>query len=170
MDARTEPLLRRVRSMPAAGVRLARGFTLVELMTVVSILAVMLGIIAPSFGPILAAQQAKALTYDLTGDLMLARNEALKRNVTVSVARGGSGWEQGWTVATLVTNQMLSRRNGVSQSVMMTGAPASIQFDPNGRVSLPLGNVRITISGGDNYRCVELDPSGRVRSHTGACS
>jgi len=170
MDARTEPLLRRVRSMPAAGVRSARGFTLVELMTVVSILAVMLGIIAPSFGPILAAQQAKALTYDLTGDLMLARNEALKRNVTVSVARGGSGWEQGWTVATLATNELLSRRNGVSQAVVMSGAPASIRFDPNGRVSLPLGTVRITISGGDNYRCVELDPSGRVRSHTGACS
>jgi len=153
-----------------AGARSARGFTLVELMTVVSILAVMLGIIAPSFGPILAAQQAKALTYDLTGDLMLARNEALKRNVTISVARGGAGWEQGWTVATLATNELLSRRNGVSQSVTMTGAPASIRFDPNGRVSLPLGNVRITISGGDNYRCVELDPSGRVRSHTGACS
>ena len=168
--ARTEPLLGRVRDGKAAGARSARGFTLVELMTVVSILAVMLGIIAPSFGPILAAQQAKALTYDLTGDLMLARNEALKRNVTVAVTRGGAGWEQGWSVAILATNEPLSRRNGVSQSVAMTGAPASIRFDPNGRVSLPLGNVRITISGGDNYRCVELDPSGRVRSHTGACS
>jgi Tfp pilus assembly protein FimT len=168
MDARTESLLRRVRSAPAAGA--ARGFTLVELMTVVSILAVMLGIIAPSFGPILAAQQAKALTYDLTGDLMLARNEALKRNVTVAITRSGSGWEQGWRVATVATNESLSRRNGVTQSVLMTGAPASILFDPNGRVSSPLGSVRITISGGDNYRCVELDPSGRVRSHTGACS
>lgn len=170
MSAPTEHLPRRARCARPGGARAARGFTLVELMTVVSILAVMLGVIAPSFGPILAAQQAKALTYDLTGDLMLARNEALKRNVTVSVARGGAGWEQGWTVATLATNEMLSRRNGVSQAVVMTGAPASIRFDPNGRVSLPLGTVRITISGGQSYRCVELDPSGRVRSHTGACS
>src|SRR3982751_2241306 len=145
-----------------------RGFTLVEMMTVVSILAVMLGIIAPSFSGFLASQQAKALTYDLTGDLMLARNEALKRNVSISIARGGSGWEQGWTVATVATNEPLSHRNAAAQSVTVSGAPASIQFDPNGRVSSPLGSVRITVGGGTNYRCVELDPSGRVRAQPGA--
>jgi type IV fimbrial biogenesis protein FimT len=148
----------------------ARGFTLVEMMTVVSFLAVMLGILAPSFSGFLASQQAKSLTYDLTSDLMLARNEALKRNVTVSITRGGSGWEQGWTVATVATAEQLSRRNAAAQSVTVSGAPASIRFDPNGRVSLPLGTVRITIGGGPSYRCVELDPSGRVRSQTGACA
>jgi len=150
--------------------RAARGFTLVEMMTVVSILAVMLGILAPSFSGFLASQQAKSLTYDLTGDLMLARNEALKRNVTVSISRSGSGWEQGWTVATVATAEQLSRRNAVAQAVSVTGAPASIRFDPNGRVSSPLGTVRITVGGGSNYRCVELDPSGRVRPLAGACT
>lgn len=150
--------------------RSARGFTLIELVTVVSILAVLVGIVAPSFSVFLAAQQAKSLTYDLTGDLMLARNEALKRNASVSVSRAGAGWEQGWTVATVATNQALSHRNPVVQSVTVTNAPGAITFDPNGRVSAPLGSVRMTISGGQNDRCVELDPSGRVRSHTGACT
>ena len=150
--------------------RFARGFTLIEMMTVLSILAVMLGIVAPSFSSFLASQQAKSLTYDLTGDLMLARNEALKRNVSVSISRGGSGWEQGWAVATVATAEQLSRRNAAAQSVTVTGAPASIRFDPNGRVSSPLGSVRITVGGGTNYRCVELDPSGRVRSLIGACT
>ena len=152
------------------GGRSARGFTLVEMMTVVSILAVMLGIIAPSFSSFLASQQAKALTYDLTSDLMLARNEALKRNVSVSITRAGSGWELGWTVATVATAEQLSQRNAAAQSVSISGAPASVTFDPNGRVSAPLGSVRITIGGGTNYRCLELDPSGRVRSSYGACS
>ena len=140
-------------------------------MIVVAILAVLIGIIAPSFSQFLAAQQAKSLTYDLTGDLLLARNEALKRNASISVSRVGAGWEQGWTVATVATNQSLSHRNPVVQSVTVSGAlvPAVITFDPNGRVSSPLGSVRMTISGGQNDRCVELDPSGRVRSHTGAC-
>jgi type IV fimbrial biogenesis protein FimT len=150
--------------------RAASGFTLIEMMTVVSILAVMLGILAPSFSSFLASQQAKSLTYDLTGDLMLARNEALKRNASVSISRGGSGWEQGWAVATVATAEQLSRRNAAAQSVTVTGAPASIRFDPNGRVSSPLGSVRITVGGGTNYRCVELDPSGRVRSLIGACT
>ena len=152
------------------GGRSVRGFTLVELMTVVSILAVMLGILAPSFSDILASQQAKGMTYDLTSDLMLARNEALKRNVSVSITRAGSGWELGWTVATVATAEQLSQRNAAAQSVSISGAPASVTFDPNGRVSAPLGSVRITIGGGTNYRCLELDPSGRVRSSYGACS
>ncbi|HEX4235894.1 MAG TPA: GspH/FimT family pseudopilin [Caldimonas sp.] len=146
------------------------GFTLVEMMTVVSILAVMLGVLAPSFTGFLASQQAKSLTYDLTGDFMLARNEALKRNVTISITRAGTGWEQGWRVATVATNEQLSLRNAAAQSVTVSGAPASVQFDPNGRVSSPLGSVRITIGGGTNYRCIELDPSGRVRAEVGACS
>ena len=147
-----------------------RGFTLVEMMTVVSILAVLLGIVAPSFSGFLASQQAKALTYDLTSDLMLARNEALKRNVSVSITRDGTGWEQGWTVATVATAEQLDHRNAAAQAVTISGAPASITFDPNGRVSAPLGAVRITIGGGPNFRCLQLDPSGRVRSSYGACS
>ncbi len=68
----------------------ARGFTMVELLTVMSILVIILGVMAPSFSEFLAAQQAKGLSYDLTGDLMLARNEALKRNASVTVSRGGA--------------------------------------------------------------------------------
>ena len=152
------------------GGRRVRGFTLVEMMTVVSILAVLLGIVAPSFSGFLASQQAKALTYDLTSDLMLARNEALKRNASVSITRDGTGWEQGWTVATVATAEQLDHRNAAAQAVTISGAPASITFDPNGRVSAPLGAVRITIGGGPNFRCLQLDPSGRVRSSYGACS
>src|ERR1043165_9162020 len=103
------------------GGRAVRGFTLVEMMTVVSILAVMLGILAPSFSGFLASQQAKALTYDLTSDLMLARNEALKRNVSVSITRDGSGWEQGWRVQTVATAEQLDHRNAAAQSVSISG-------------------------------------------------
>jgi type IV fimbrial biogenesis protein FimT len=170
MNAPLETPHRRAPIGSARSSRPARGFTLVEMMTVVSILAVMLGIVAPSFGSMLDAQQAKALTYDLASDLMLARNEALKRNVTVAISRDPAGWQHGWTVSTLATNETLSHRNQTSRSVLFSSAPASIRFDPNGRVSAPIGSVRIDISGGQSYRCVELDPSGRVRSHTGTCS
>ena len=54
---------------------------------------------------------------------MLARNEALKRNVSVSIARDGAGWEQGWTVATVATAEQLSRRNASAQAVTVSGAP-----------------------------------------------
>ena len=148
----------------------ARGFTMVELLTVVSILVVIVGIMAPSFGEFLAAQQAKGLSYDLTGDLMLARNEALKRNTSVTVSRGGAGWAQGWSVVSVSDGESLSTRNPAAQSVTITGAPATITFDFNGRVSSPTATVRITISSHTSSRCVQLDPSGRARAIHGACA
>lgn len=138
-------------------------------MTVVSILAVMLAAMAPSFISFLAGQQCKALSYDLLGDLMLARNEALKRNGSVSVASVGSGWAQGWTVAA-TGGEALGHRNAAAQSVTVSGAPALITFDANGRVSAPLASVRITVSGSSSSRCIALDPSGRARTSVGVCT
>src|ERR1043165_3532867 len=109
----------------------ARGFTMIELLTVISILVILVGVTAPSFTEFLAAQQAKGLSYDLTGDLMLARNEALKRNASVRVSRGGATWAQGWSVVSVSDGEALSTRNRAAQSVTITGAPATITFDFN---------------------------------------
>ncbi len=49
----------------------ARGFTMIELLTVVSVLAAIVGLAAPSFSEFLQAQQVKGLSYDL--DLNAAR-------------------------------------------------------------------------------------------------
>ena len=158
-----EPCALRLES-PSSSRANARGFTMVELLTVMSILVIILGVMAPSFSEFLAAQQAKGLSYDLTGDLMLARNEALKRNASVTVSRGGAGWAQGWSVVSVSDGESLSTRNPAAQSVTVTGAPATITFDFNGRVSSPAATVRITISSQSSSRCVQLDPSGRARA------
>ena len=145
---------------------------MVELLTVMSILVIILGVMAPSFGEFMAAQQAKGLSYDLTGDLMLARNEALKRNASVTISPAVAGWAQGWSVVSVSGGvpESLSTRNPAAQSVTITGAPATITFDFNGRVSSPAASVRITISSQSSSRCVQLDPSGRARAVHGACA
>jgi len=155
---------------PAGPCRRASGFTLIEMLVVVAILVVVLGVAVPSFVEFLSAQQAKGLSYDLITDLMLARNEALKRNASISIAPGGTGWDQGWSVATVATAETLSRRNPGAQAVTTSGAPPVITFDVNGRVIAPAAAVRVTISSHSSSRCVELDLSGRVRSLVGACT
>ena len=151
--------------------RTQRGFTLIELMVVVSILAIILTAAAPSFRAFLEGQQVKALAYDLTTDLLLARSEALKRNVNVAIARSGADWSGGWTTATAATNERISTRNASAHTVAISGAPAAITFDVNGRVSSPAAEVRITIgSGSAASRCVELGLSGRARSSLGECT
>jgi len=147
-----------------------RGFTLVELMVVVSVLIIVLGAVAPSFRAFLQAQQVKALAFDMTTDLLLARSEALKRNAGVVVARTGSGWNEGWTTAAVATSARISTRNAAALSVTVADAPESITFDIYGRVSSPSADVRITLTAGATSRCIELDLSGRARSTVGACT
>lgn len=150
----------------------SRGFTAIELLVVVSILAIFAAIAAPGLQSLVEGQRIKALAYDLTADLLLARSEALKRNSTVSISRSGSTWSTGWVMSTGGVN--LSTHNATSGSLILTGAPQAITFGANGRVTSPTDPVRISITsafaGANAQRCVELDLSGRARSNVGACS
>ncbi len=80
-----------------------RGFTLIEMMVVLAIMAIMATISAPSFSDYLANQRVRASTVDLLGTLTYARSEALKRNGTVFVRANGGDWSQGWVVTTSAT-------------------------------------------------------------------
>lgn len=151
-----------------------RGFTLFELMVVVSVLAIISAIAAPSFRSFLAGQRIKAASYDLTSALLLARNEALKRNGNVQVSRTGTSWNNGWQIKVVATDAVLGAQNALDASLAFTGAPASIVFNANGRVSSPTSAVRIQLSSSAGSssatRCVALALSGHARSSTGACS
>jgi type IV fimbrial biogenesis protein FimT len=153
-----------------------RGFTLIEMLTVVSVLAVVAAIAAPGMRSFAATQRVKSLAYDLTTDLLLARSEALKRGATVRLAPSGADWGSGWTVAAVAAAENIGTRSAVDGSLTFTNAPARIDFDANGRVAFPLNtDVRMSIGSsaapGDNSkRCIELDPSGRARSKVGACT
>lgn len=95
-----------LRRQRASARRHARGFTLVELMIVVTLLAVMLGIAAPSFRDFMAGQRVKTAAGEYSSTLVQARSEAIKRNASVTVTPAtlsASGWSQGWTVAVGVT-------------------------------------------------------------------
>jgi type IV fimbrial biogenesis protein FimT len=149
----------------------SRGFTLVELMTVVMLLAIVGAFAAPGLQAFVAGQRAKALAVELNADLLFARSEALKRNAAVTVAHRSTGWDAGWSVASGGV-ELLSRESAAA-AVLFESAPSSITFNVNGRVSSPAGAVRITVYSTANdqaKRCVELDLSGRARAKAGACA
>ena len=156
--------------------RAAPGFTLVELMTVMAVLGVLMAIGVPGLRTFAVGQQLKALAYDMTSDLLLARSEALKRNVSVNVTAIGTSWASGWTVS--AGNETISSRNTVVAALDFAAVPAVpsvITFDAYGRVAVPSSPVRMTISvpgqaGANSKRCIQLDLSGRARSTVGACA
>jgi len=84
-----------------------RGFTLIELMASVSVLAVLSVVGVPSFTQLMARQRIDAAMQRLETDLALARNTAISRRQPVIVCpRGEDGtcapgldWSGGWLVA-----------------------------------------------------------------------
>jgi prepilin-type N-terminal cleavage/methylation domain-containing protein len=63
-----------------------RGFTLVELLVVVAVIAVILTLAAPSFRGMIEMQRLRSVTAQLVTDLQFARNEAVQRNSLLRVS------------------------------------------------------------------------------------
>lgn len=86
----------------------ACGFTLIELMVGVAVLAIALGAGVPSMSEFIKNSRLAAHTNDLLASLHLARTEAIKRNARVTLCKSadaatcntaaGTGWQIGWMV------------------------------------------------------------------------
>lgn len=79
------------------------GFTIIELMIVVTIMGVIAAIAAPSLRTMIITNQVRAATSDLLNDLAVSRSEASKRSQRVVMCAStdmstcaGSAWGSGW--------------------------------------------------------------------------
>lgn len=83
-----------------------RGFTLVELVLVLAIGAILLSIALPGYAFLVSGSRLSAATNDLLSALHLARSEAIKRQVRVTLCKTdrppacnpNANWESGWLV------------------------------------------------------------------------
>jgi type IV fimbrial biogenesis protein FimT len=84
----------------------SNGFTLIELMVVLVIIAVILMIGVPSYTVLTQRIKLKSHANELVSSAYLARSEAIKRNASMllctstdgTTCTGGDDWEQGWIV------------------------------------------------------------------------
>jgi len=146
------------------------GFTLIELMITIAILAITVSLAAPAFRELLVAQRIRSVAYDMTSDLVLARSEAVKRGQAVTIAPDAGGWTAGWSVRVPASADLIASRSASGSGVSFTTSPGTITFDINGRLGTSGTVVRFQISdGGTRNRCISLDPSGRPKSSIAAC-
>ena len=156
-------------SLPPNALR-SRGFTLVELVTVVTIVGVLAAIVGPSMYDFMISQRLRNAAFELMADLTFARSEAVKRNSDVTINRSGT-WTGGWTI-TDSGGTTLRTHTAFPSTVSISATANSVVFSLNGRAS-PAIDFTIDDTGGKasiETRCIALDASGKPRSKTGSCS
>ena len=140
-----------------------RGFTLIELMIVIVLLAVLTILAGPSFRSFIVEQRARATLVDLRIALMTARSEALKRNRSVLVTPAAGGWNEGWRIANPDTAlpDLLEHTQSGRSDVAITLTGGSVGFAPSGRAAAPVLFTVVVGSGATSLtRCLKLDASG----------
>ena len=117
--------------------RRSAGFTLIELMVAVAILAVLAALAAPSFNEAILSNRLASYANTFVASAQLARGEAIKRNATVVMCRYADDgtscattgtWQQGWIVwrdadndATVDADEIIQKQQAISSDYHFAG-------------------------------------------------
>ena len=144
-----------------------RGFTLLELLIVMAIMAIVATLAAPSFTGVLERQRVRTVADTLRSSIDLARSEAVKRNTLITVSRIGDDWNKGWQV---MAGAEVVYTAPAQPSASITASHNSVQFSGNGRSNVAASFSVVPVSGDTTHAsCVEISLSGRPRSAKGEC-
>ena len=146
----------------------ATGFTLVELMVVLSVLSIFLGLAGAAFTGMVATQQVRSAAYDVHTTLSIARSDALTRNAAVTVEPVSGDWARGWT--TTDSAGTVLRRQSAYARVTLSG-PARIVFNADGRPNTTATPFAVSAAdaNAESHRCVRLRLNGRAAIDRGIC-
>jgi len=83
-----------------------QGFTMVEMMIVLAIIAILTSLVGPSFDDLIRSSRMTTQYNELLASLSLARSEAVKRDSTVTICKSnnhttpacGGDWHNGWII------------------------------------------------------------------------
>jgi type IV fimbrial biogenesis protein FimT len=118
-----------------------RGFTLIEMLVTVAVVAVLLSLVAPSFTSTLARKRLEGVAAELSTDVQYARSEAAQRNAAVGIVFGTNCYTVYLLGSTAATGcAALGTGGSALKNVLIAGgstlafAPATsgafIAFDP----------------------------------------
>jgi type IV fimbrial biogenesis protein FimT len=161
----------------------AMGVTLVELIVGISVLAVLVGLAAPSFSSVLAAWQRDNAIHHFMGDLQLARSTAIRTSravvmcvsangVTCATGAGSDDWRQGRLVFSDLDSNG-ARDNGdplIVQRGPVTGlqrmssniTPGRLSFRTNGLLNSGNTTIEVLGSGANEQMRIRINTTGRA--------
>jgi type IV fimbrial biogenesis protein FimT len=128
----------------------AAGFTIIELMFVVALIAVVLGIGAPAMTTMVANNRISTVASDLLTDFTFARATAISRSQRVGICASndqatcnGSSWQQGWMIYVdansnngfdVATETIVRVHDALPSGLTVTATPPALDviFRPSG--------------------------------------
>ncbi len=139
------------------------GFTLIELMIVISILAIVAGIGGPAIKGYLEVRGLSSAVNRIQGDLQLAKLEAIKRNANQSLTFAADRYTYSWNLQSLLFN---SYRGGVTAAVDPLGGPSAgiITFNSGG-VCTASGSIYITSAANPKIFRIRVSAAGGISTH-----
>jgi type IV fimbrial biogenesis protein FimT len=153
--------------------KICRGFTLLELMVTIAVLAILTTIAVPSFTDLVQSNRITTQANELVAALTFARTEAVKRgrNVNVAVAAANPGWTVTVTTTDAGGNDVTLRQVERQGSFVNVDAAVNLTFDPSG-VPNALAGVGMQPGGcsGAKRRLIEVGRSGQISTTKQNCS
>ncbi|SME94192.1 GspH/FimT family pseudopilin [Pseudogulbenkiania subflava] len=166
--------------LPVANAGRHGGFTLVELLVTLAVLAILLALAVPSFGDLIDRGRLTSAADTLYADLQFARSEAIRnnQNVVVSFQSGGS-WCYGMVLGSSACDCSVSdsaaanycalkrvtaadfSKVSIPSAASITFASGQTGFDPVRGVALSSGAVTLQSAQG-KQATVSLALLGRV--------
>lgn len=142
-----------------------KGFTLVELMVTIAVLAIIATLAAPNLSQILKNTKVKTSSGDIFNFLQQARTEAVRLGKTVTVCGSVDGttcltanktnWSTGLIAKSSASSTPIQKLTFENSQLTIT-APETIPFNPVGSTNAE-HEISVTIAGADTYSvCVEV--------------
>lgn len=154
------------------------GFTAIELMITLAIVAILAALAAPAFQRLIATQRIKSVASALNESLWVARSEALKRNDKVAFNFTNSGDDTvvgDWkiTQSSDGTGTALLQQTGSPSVASTTSAHGNLLFvfDSSGRLTPGVSSwIKLSVPSASVNRWVCISASGRAITQSTSCS
>lgn len=160
-----------------------KGFSLVEMMIAIAILAVLLSAAIPSFSTFIKNRKVRTAAEAVLNGLNLARSEAIRRNTHINFAlQADTSWTVGCTTPQADSNgdglddcpASIQSRPGAEGGAGAQAIALTLEFNGYGQLPALSGTTNIPITSpmgacetdGGSMRCLRIvvSPGGMIRS------
>jgi type IV fimbrial biogenesis protein FimT len=151
-----------------------KGFSLVEMMIVTTVLGILAAIAVPNMVEWVASERVRGSANDLYAGLMLARSEAMKRSTQVDLTNTGGAatdWSSGWTVR-IPASTVFQTRDAEAKVTITGPASGTVSFAYTGRPTSASVDAQLTVESADystvpkRYVCLSLSGMPQVKRCT----